>query len=75
MWLDHRAARPRRRDQMNERISAGSAYLVELCLAAGAAGEVLTAASVTHLGRELVGVRAATEGAVRDHSPVAMGWT
>jgi hypothetical protein len=47
---------------MDERISTGSTDLVELRLAVGAAGEVLAAVGITHLGLELVGARAAAPG-------------
>ena len=59
---------------MDERISTGSTDLVELRVAVGAAREVLAAARITHLGLELVGVRAAAEGGVHQRSPRAMAW-
>jgi hypothetical protein len=60
---------------MDECISTGSTDLGELRPALGAAGEVLAAVGLTHLGLELVGVRAAAEGGGHDLSPRAMAWT
>jgi hypothetical protein len=60
---------------MEERISTGGTDLVEFRLAVGAAGEVLAAVGITHLGVELVGVRAAAQGGGVHHlSPRAMVW-
>jgi hypothetical protein len=59
---------------MDECISTRSTDLVELRVAVGAAGEVLAAVGIAHLGLELVGVRAAAEGGVLHLSPRAMAW-
>lgn len=56
---------------MDERIATGSADLVDLGPAVAAAGEVRAAAGISHLGLELVGMRAPTGGGV--HQTVEYG--
>jgi hypothetical protein len=55
---------------MDECISTRSTDLVELRVAVGAAGEVLAAVGIAHLGLELVGVRAASQDGAHDLSPL-----